>query len=448
MISVKRSTAFLRETSPAVLRIMAISMLFGLAASVSDVLFNFYLGSLGYGNEYAGQMNSIFRIAGFVFGIPLGMLIDRKGAMRVLVGGMVCYSLGWGLLLTWGDIRFIGAMYFLIGAANIATYTSVIPLLSSIIEPQQRATFFGVNAGATVMVGFVGSLFGGALPALIAPLLQVGATDVLAYRVALLSVSIIGLLGLFPLLGMHAAVTKQQNAGQNHVDTQDVQPVPFTRILLFTSQSFMLGIAGGFVVPFMNLFYRQHFTLPDATVGMILAISAFAMGFGSTVGGALSKRLGLLRATALTRLLSAPTLLLMLVPSVWASAGAYFISRVMVGVTFPLADALVMQSVPAKQRGTSASVSSMVWSLGWATTAYFSGRLQETYGFVWVFAASAAAYVIGAGLFYVIPFRVDVQTTSAKQQTAAVVDEIAGVEGALVREEERAIGIEIAERDR
>lgn len=440
MLSAKQLSAFFRETSPAVLRIMLISVLFGLAASVSDVLFNFYLDSLGYGNEVAGQMNSIFRMAGFIFGIPLGLLMDRKGAQVVLFGGMVCYALGWALLLVWGDIRFIGIMYFLIGAANIATYTSVIPLLSGIIDANQRATIFGINAGVTVAVGFVGSLFGGALPSLIAPLLHVSATDVTAYRVALLSVSIIGFLSLIPLIGMRAAVTKQQNVQRQQPNNDMVATVPFTRILFMASQAFVLGIAGGFVVPFMNLFYRQHFSLPDATVGMILAISAFAMGFGSTIGGALSKRLGLRRATALTRLLSAPTLLLMLLPSVWVSAGAYFVSRVMVGVTFPLADALVMQSVPAKQRGTSASMTSMLWSLGWATTAYFSGYLQETYGFVWVFAASALAYVIGAGLFYLIPFHDDTQPT------AAVVDEIARVEGALVREEERAIGVEVAER--
>lgn len=404
MVSVNRLSAFFRDTSPVVLRIMLISVLFGLSASVSDVLFNFYLESLGYGNETAGQMNSLYRMAGFIFGVPLGLLMDRKGAQLVFLAGMICYSIGWVLLLAWGDIRFIGVMYFLIGAASIATYTSVIPLLSAIVDSQQRATIFGINAGVTIAVGFVGSLFGGALPSLIAPFLGVAATDVLAYRVALSSVSIIGFISLIPFIGMHAAITKQNSQQGPRTNTDPTERVSFMHILVLASQAFLLGVAGGFVVPFMNLFYREQFALPDASVGMILAISAFAMGFGSTVGGALSKRFGLRRATALTRLLSAPTLLLMLVPSVWVSAAAYFVSRVMVGVTFPLADALVMQSVPASQRGTTASVTSMVWSLGWAITAFFSGYLQETYGFVWVFAASALMYLLGGLLFFAIPF--------------------------------------------
>ena len=405
LISMTRVSTFFRESSPAVVRILAHSLLFGLAASVSDVLFNFYLHSLGYGNEVAGQMNSLFRMAGFVFGIPLGMLIDRRGALKILYFGICTYALGWALLLTWTDIRIIAPVYFLIGAANIATYTSIIPLLSSVIEPKQRATLFGINAGATVAVGFVGSLFGGALPGLVAPLLGVSATDSLAYRVALFSVTIIGLIAIVPLLGVHAAVTKQQSDGRMPVSTMDQTPIPFLRIMGFASQSLLLGVAGGLVVPFQNLFYRQQFHLDDAKVGLILALSAFAMGFGSTIGGAMAKRFGLRRATALSRLLSAPTLLLMLVPSLWVSCLAYFLSRIMVGITFPLADALVMQSVPVKQRGTSTSLSSMVWSLGWAGTAYLSGFIQRDYGFYWVFIASAVAYAVNAGMFYLIPFK-------------------------------------------
>ena len=405
LIAMNRVSTFFRESSPAVVRILAHSLLFGLAASVSDVLFNFYLHSLGYGNEVAGQMNSLFRIAGFVFGIPLGMLIDRRGALRILYFGITTYAIGWAVLLTWTDIRIIAPVYFLIGAANIATYTSIVPLLSSVIEPKQRATLFGINAGATVAVGFVGSLFGGALPGLVAPLLGVGATDSLAYRVALFSVTIIGLIAIVPLLGVHAAVAKQQSDGRMPVSTADQTPIPFLRIMGFASQSLLLGVAGGLVVPFQNLFYRQQFHLDDAKVGLILALSAFAMGFGSTIGGAMAKRFGLRRAAALSRLLSAPTLLLMLVPSLWVSCLAYFLSRIMVGITFPLADALVMQSVPVKQRGTSMSLSSMLWSLGWAGTAYLSGFIQRDYGFYWVFIASAVAYSVNAGMFYLIPFK-------------------------------------------
>ncbi len=402
----KRLRGFFAETSPAVVRILAHSLLFGLAASVSDVLFNFYLDSLGYGNEVAGQMNSIFRAAGVVFGIPMGLLIDRRGARRVLMFSILAYAAGWIAVLGWQDIAIIRLFYFLVGAANIATYTAIIPLLSSVIEPKQRATFFGINAGATVAVGFVGSLLGGALPALLAPLLQVGATDVLAYRSALLSVSIIGFIAIVPLFGLGAAVTKQQATMVAPVNS-DAPKLPFTRLLVYASQAFLLGVGGGMVVPFQNLFFRQQFNLPDAQVGLILAISAFVMGFGSIIGGPISHKIGLRNAAAWTRMLAAPTLLLMLVPNLWVSAGAYYVSRLVIGITFPLADALVMQSVPPHQRGTSTSLTSMLWSMGWSLAALGSGYIQSHSGFEWVMIASGIAYLLGAASFYVIPFKDD-----------------------------------------
>ena len=405
-IAPKRVTALFADFSPVVFRILIHSLLFGFAASISDVLFNFYLDSLGYGNEVAGQMNSIFRAAGVIFGIPVGMLIDKKGARRVLMVSITAYGASWLALLSSTDIRVIAPVYFLVGAANIAPYTAIIPLLSSVIEAKQRASFFGINAGATVAVGFVGSLLGGALPSLIAPFAGVGATDQLAYRLALISVSLIGFLAIIPLLGFSAAATKHHAAG-HAAPASSGHKLPFMRLVLFASQGFLLGLGGGMVVPFQNLFFREHFGLPDAQVGLILAISAFAMGFGSFIGGPLAKRFGLRNAAAWTRFLAAPTLLLMLFPNLYVSAAAYYVSRLVIGVTFPLADALVMQSVPVEQRGTSTSLSSMLWSFGWSAAALMSGYIQRDNGFYYVFIASGIAYVISGLSFYLIPFKDD-----------------------------------------
>jgi len=405
-IVLKRVTALFADFSPVVFRILIHSLLFGFAASISDVLFNFYLDSLGYGNEVAGQMNSIFRAAGVIFGIPVGMLIDRRGARKVLMFSIIAYGASWLAVLSSTDIRVIAPVYFLVGAANIATYTAIIPLLSSVIEPKQRASFFGINAGATIAVGFIGSLLGGALPSLIAPFVGVSATDQLAYRLALVSVSVIGFLAILPLLGFSAAAIKHHAAG-HAAPASSGHKLPFMRLVLFASQGFLLGLGGGMVVPFQNLFFREQFNLPDAQVGLILAISAFAMGFGSFIGGPLARRFGLRNAAAWTRLLAAPTLLLMLVPNVWVSAAAYYASRLVIGVTFPLADALVMQSVPIEQRGTATSLSSMLWSFGWSAAALMSGYMQLDSGFYWVFIASGIAYIASGLSFYLIPFKDD-----------------------------------------
>ena len=91
--------AFVAGASPAVYRILLHGMLFGLSFSIADMLFNFYLQSLGYDNLVSGQLQSSSSIAGVVLGIPIGMIIDRISAQRMLYIGILTYAIGWGVLL-------------------------------------------------------------------------------------------------------------------------------------------------------------------------------------------------------------------------------------------------------------------------------------------------------------------------------------------------------------
>jgi len=76
--------------------------------------------------------------------------------------------------------------------------------------------------------------------------------------------------------------------------------------LLFAAPSIFFGIAGGMFIPFQNLYFRQEFNANDGLVGLSIALGSLAMGIGSIMGGPLSKRMGVRRATALSRFMAAP----------------------------------------------------------------------------------------------------------------------------------------------
>lgn len=408
---------FVASASPAVYRILLHGMLFGLSFSIADMLFNFYLLSLGYDNLVSGQLQSSFRIAGVVLGIPIGMIIDRISAQRMLYIGVLTYAIGWGVLLmldkvslttpfgTISPLQLMNILYFIIGAANMATYTAVVPLLSTVIEPQQRASMFGVNASASTMVGFVGSIVAGMLPGVIAASLGVSATSETAYRTALFGVCGFGLLAVLPLIGIQKA---NHRATQAPVATSTVvpdrEPVPLSKLLLFATPSFFFGVAGGMFVPFQNLYFRQEFSASDSIVGLSIAFGSLAMGVGSILGGPLAKRLGIRRATSVSRFMAAPLMFVMLIPSFYVVSVAYDINRLLVGLTFPLFSALMMQSVPLKQRGTATSMSSMTWSLGWAGSAALSGYMQVNGSFDLVIIVSGLSYMISAVLVQFMPY--------------------------------------------
>ena len=408
---------FTAEASPAVYRILLHGMLFGLSFSIADMLFNFYLQSLGYDNLVSGQLQSSFRMAGVVLGIPIGMIIDRISAQRMLYIGILTYAIGWGVLLmvhgltittpvgVISPLQMMNVLYFVIGAANMATYTAVVPLLSTVIEPQQRASMFGVNAAASTMVGFVGSIVAGMLPGFIASLLGVSATSETAYRTALFGVCGFGLLAVVPLIGIQKAKHRMsKDAAATSVVVPDGARVPLYKLLLFATPSIFFGIAGGMFVPFQNLYFRQQFGASDSIVGLSIAFGSLAMGIGSILGGSLAKRLGIRRATSLSRFMAAPLMFMMLIPSFYVVSVAYDLNRMLVGLTFPLFSALMMQSVPLKQRGTATSMSSMTWSLGWAGASILSGYIQASGSFNTVIIVSGLSYVISAVLVQFMPY--------------------------------------------
>jgi MFS family permease len=254
------------------------------------------------------------------------------------------------------------------------------------------------------MVGSVGSIIGGSLPAIIAPIMGVAATSEPAYRMAMFTVAVFGLLAAVPLMGIKTGSSHHAGSSGGTAPVAPLPPVPFYVLLLLVTPSFFFGFAGGMFVPFQNLFFRQEFQLSDSAVGANLALASLAMGIGSMIGGPLSKRFGVRTVAAWSRGLGAPTMMLMVIPFLPIASAAYDINRLLIGLTFPLFSALMMQTVPIQQRGTSTSMSSMSWSLGWAVASTLSGQLQNG-SFTTVLIISSVCYIISGVLVGVLPYR-------------------------------------------
>jgi MFS family permease len=395
-----RARNFVFQFGPDVGRIIVHSLLFGLSASIAEVLLNFYLVSMGYGTDAAGLFSTVARVAAVALGLPIGMLIDRSGAQLTLTLGLLGYVFGWILLLVLpavapGQLWLLLGAQFLAGGAQILAQTAVVPLLTSATTEEQRPMLFGWNASAAMVIGLLGSVLAGILPGMVAQVRAIGPQDTLAYALALVSVVVIGLLAIMPLVKPIVPLVLLQ---RTDVQDQPVSLLPTLQLARFALPSFFLGVGGGLFLPFQNLFFRNTFTLSDATVGLILGGAAFSMGLGGVIGGPVSQRMGLRSAAAWLRLGVAPAMALMLVPWLPLVIVGFFFRGMFVAASFPLNDALVMQSVPVRQRGLAMSMMSVLWSLGWGASAAVSGWMQLRYGFTPILIAAGIAYVV-SGLF-------------------------------------------------
>lgn len=105
---------------------------------------------LGWTRQNFAFAMAVQNLAWGVFGIFLGMVADRFGAFKVLLGGTLLYALGLaGMSLTPSPLGFALTAGVLIGAAQAGTtYAVIYGVLGRQMPPERRSWAMGVSAAA------------------------------------------------------------------------------------------------------------------------------------------------------------------------------------------------------------------------------------------------------------------------------------------------------------
>lgn len=383
---------------------MVFAFIIGLASSLPDILFNFYLLSLGFDNSVAGEFASVVRLAGFALAIPLGIAVDRFGGIRTVQVAALINIVVWFAILNVTDLAWLRGFYFFSGVFFTAQSVAVLPSLIRVTTPEQRPFLFGLNFSIFMGTGVFAALIGGMLPGIIAQFQGIDAMSSEAYRMALHGVIVLTGVGLIALLGLHRRI---MSATTNHseavINTDGVRVSLATMILRVTGR-LSLGFAAGMFPPFVNIYLRQIYAIPDSQIGLIVAVFSLTAAFGGVFCGVIITKLGVRRAMLATALVSAVCVLGILLPSAVWFVVVYAMLNFVISMVYPLGDVLLMDSVAPVQRGLASSMAMMMWSLGVALAAMASGRLQMASGFMWPIVLCAAGFAVTGVLYWVIRF--------------------------------------------
>ena len=225
---------------------------------------------------------AIQNLAWGFFGIFAGMLADRFGAFRVVLGGAVLYALGLtGMALSPNPLVFALTAGVLIGAAQAGTtYAVIYGVIGRQIDPAKRSWAMGVAAaagsfGQFLMVPVEGFLISG-----------------LGWQQALLALAV-GVLLIMPLaFGLRepgfaaaAAARREQTIGQALAEA-------------FKYPSFQLLMAGYFVCGFQVVFIGVHMPSYLKDHGLSPQVASYALAliglfnvFGTYIAGSLGQRM-------------------------------------------------------------------------------------------------------------------------------------------------------------
>jgi MFS family permease len=390
------------DYSPLVWRLFTFTVIVGITAGLPEIIFNFYLLSLGFDNAVAGQMASLVRISGFIFGIPLGLAVDRFGGVRVIQLAGVVNIITWAILLTTTDITIIRACYLFSGVLFTAQATAILPMLTRVTTPDQRPLLFGINFALVMATSSISALLGGALPGIIAEWQGFSATSTEAYRTTLYAVFGFTVLTVLSLSGLHKRIMTSQVNDDHHVDRR-AQPdilVAKSLILRRALGRITLGMAGGVIHPFINLYLRQSHNMPDEQIGATIALFGFASMLAGLLSGYFTNRFGAQRTVVWSAAGAGIVMLSAFLPNPIVFVVAYTIGMALIGQIYPAGDILILNTVAPAQRGFTTSINNMYWSLGWAVAAGVSGMLQVTSGFFWPIALHIMLMGVTALLFW------------------------------------------------
>jgi FSR family fosmidomycin resistance protein-like MFS transporter len=337
---------------------------------------------------------AIYALAAGIIQTPVGFMVDRIGARKLLILGSGLQGLSVAAIGLTETFWQLIALYTVTGIANTVFHPADYAILSGSIAKERLGRAFSIH------------LFSGNLAWAIVPIVMVGFWD---WRTTFMIVGMVGFLFSLVVWAMSGSLKEEVSdrdkaAKDSNHDSHSIRD-GFTLFLSFPIMMCMLfyvmltvGFTGirSFMVVALNQLYGMSEILANTVLTGFMAGSAA----GVLVGGLLADRYGPRIATAAATLVSAGILL------IWVGSfelpysvilSAITLSGILQGILLPSRDLLIRAVTPQGSMGKVLGFLTTGMMLAAAATQPVFGWLMDIHEPRWVFWLSAIFVV--AGLF-------------------------------------------------
>ncbi len=351
-------------------------------------------GAMGVGFVELGLALSVFNIVSALVQAPLGFAVDRFGARRILMAGLLLGSCSFGSLAVFGSYAWLLVAMALAGLANGVYHPADYAMLSAGIQGSRMGRAFSIHTFS----GFIG----GAM----APGLLMGIAALGGVRWAFAATALAGLVAWL-LLRTGASATEAPKAHPHQEATKSgaptVRPLSILTpaIAMLTLLYVLLSLSTSSIEKFSvsALVGGYGMNLPWASTAVTAFL--FSSAFGVLAGGALAdrtRRHGLVAAAAfacaaiLTALVAWGRLPEMVLVLCLGAAGF------LTGVIAPSRDMLVRAAAPAGAEGRAFGIVSTGFNIGGAIGPVLFGWLLDRGHFGAIFGAAVVFMTLTVGL--------------------------------------------------
>ena len=371
----------------------------GMVMGVFQLLFNFYLLSLGFDEVVIGNLVTVRSATSLISAFPMGYLTDRIGRKNAFFFGYITVGISVGFMLLFPTLLILNVMNVLMGFGQSLSMVAMGPFLMENSGEKERTYLFSFASGIGMVASSIGQWFGGYLPAWMGRLFEVESSSATAYAWSI-SVVVIGmLLALIPnLMISKTRLPSSERSKFAPLAYMKTNPGGLTRLI---APMLVTSIGAGMIMPFMNLYFRNVHNQTDSAIGVMFAWGSLAMAIGLLIAPVLAEKFGKIEVVVLSQALSIPFLVMLGFSPIFSiSLIAYYFRIMLMNMSGPVYSTFVMERVDAKYRAMVASLASMAHQFGWAFSPTISGILQVRYGFKPAFMVTIAFYLIAISMYY------------------------------------------------
>ncbi|WP_315778233.1 MULTISPECIES: MFS transporter [unclassified Bradyrhizobium] len=347
---------------------------------VLPMLFPYLKEKLGVGYIELGFPLTVFAVVSALTQAPVGYLVDRAGARRILLIGLTLGGLSLAMLGVYLSYASLVVSAMLLGLANAVYHPADYALLAAHMEEKRMGRAFGVHT-------FAGYLGGAVAPAVMAALVTtVGGSG------ALIAAGLVGPLAALLLLVGNVPEVPPHPHHTSADGSKAKQPSLLTPMLMLLTVFFMLlslsnaGIASFGVVALMN-----GYGISFSTANIALTAFLGASAVGVLAGGQLADRIRHHNLVAAVAYAINAVLVLMItfinLPTVLLTT-IMLVAGFMSGVIAPSRDMLVRNAAPPGAAGRAFGIVSTGFNFAGVVSPLLFGWIMDMNAPRWVFGAS------------------------------------------------------------
>lgn len=353
---------------------------------VLPVLFPFFKDSFGVGYVELGLALTLFNVVSGLTQAPMGFLVDRIGARRVLIAGLLLgaasfASLGVVMTYSWMLVTAV-----LAGLANCVYHPADYAILNARMSEARMGRAFSIHT-------FAGYLGGAITPAIMLAVVYAAGLRAALFVAGLLAVVAAALLVLMPAGAEKASAAGGQKSAAKPAAPVGIRQVMTPAILMLTMFFAFLSLSNGGIQNFGVPAMTSGFGIDLTTANMALTAFLFASSAGVLTGGFIADRTsrhGEVAALAF----GATALLVFLVGAYridgWLLTLVLGVAGFLSGTIAPSRDMLVRRAAPPGAAGRVFGIVSTGFNIGGIIAPIIYGWLLDHRPAPWVFYVSSA----------------------------------------------------------